>query len=294
MRALWTALLAAAAWTLAGCAPPAPAPSEPAIWRIADTDSEIWLYGSVHLLPPDLRWRGPRLETALAAVDELITETDTSDAAAAEIAALAQRYGTLPEGEQLSARLNEIERALLEKAASDLQLDLAVLQRQRPWLAAVQLSYAAALRAGHRVETGVEAVLLGEAARRGLRVSHLESAEQQIRVLADLSDEDQLRFLSTTLAQLEDGVAMMNETDAAWARGDVAALEARLSADWRETGPGVHEAVILQRNRVWADAIETRLEGSGRVLVVVGAAHLVGEGSVVDVLRARGIAVEGP
>ena len=70
--------------------------------------------------------------------------------------------------------------------------------------------------------------------------------------------------------------------------------EAALAPQWAEAGPAVHEAVILRRNRAWADEIATRLDGSGRVFIAVGAAHLVGDGNVVDLLRARGIAVEGP
>jgi len=52
--------------------------------------------------------------------------------------------------------------------------------------------------------------------------------------------------------------------------------------------------VILRRNRAWVESIVRRLEGSGTLFIAVGAAHLVGEGNVVALLRARGIAVEGP
>jgi hypothetical protein len=67
-----------------------------------------------------------------------------------------------------------------------------------------------------------------------------------------------------------------------------------LDAEWREGGPVLHEAVVLRRNRAWADEIARRLDGSGRIFIAVGAAHLVGQGSVVALLRARGIPVEGP
>jgi uncharacterized protein YbaP (TraB family) len=71
-------------------------------------------------------------------------------------------------------------------------------------------------------------------------------------------------------------------------------LGALLDAQWRQAGPAIHEAVIVDRNRAWADAIAERLDGSGRIFVAVGAAHLVGEENVVELLRERGIEVEGP
>ena len=49
---------------LAGCAQ-----RGPALWRLKDADSEITLFGTVHLLPPDLKWRTPAIDTAFAAAD---------------------------------------------------------------------------------------------------------------------------------------------------------------------------------------------------------------------------------
>lgn len=293
MRTLLSALFALAVAAAGSCAPRAPA-SEPAIWRIADADSEIWLYGTVHLLPLDLAWRGPRLETAFAAADEFITETDTSDAASAEIARLAQELGALPAGETLNARLSADYAARLQRSAEHLGVDPNTLQRQRPWLTALQLSYAMATRAGHRPEAGVEAVLTPQAQTRGMRISHLETPAQQVRILASLSPDDELHFLRLTLDDIEGGADALAAMDQAWARGDVEALSALLEPQWRAAGPGVHNALILDRNRAWADAIEARLEGSGRIFIAVGAAHLVGDGSVVDLMRERGIDVEGP
>lgn len=293
MRTLLTALLSLVAFALSGCAPPA-ARQEPAIWRISDADSEIWLYGTVHLLPPRLRWRGPRFEAAFAAADELVLETDASDQASAQLAALAQPLGALPEGERLSQRLSAAELAALRQAADELRLDFTLLDQQQPWLTALQLSYAAALRAGHRPEAGVESVLVREAQARGMAMSYLETPEQQVRILAGLSPGDQLHFLAITLDDVGGGDELMTAMDRAWARGHVDVLEELLDPQWQSAGNGIHNALILRRNRDWTNQIEARLAGSGRVFIAVGAAHLVGEDSVVDLLRERGIDVEGP
>jgi uncharacterized protein YbaP (TraB family) len=82
--------------------------------------------------------------------------------------------------------------------------------------------------------------------------------------------------------------------DRAWARGELTELGRQLDAQIGEAGPAVHRALITDRNRAWADQIEQRLAGSGKIFIAVGAAHLVGDGNVVALLRARGIEVEGP
>lgn len=292
MRALF-ALFLLAAPALNSCAPP-PQQGEPALWRIADADSEIWLFGTAHMLRPELRWRGPRFNAAFAAAEELVTETDTGPAGAAEAVALSEQLGAMPDGETLSARLGAERQAQLARVADSLRIDSAALEPMRPWLAALRLSYAYAVSRGMRPEAGVENVLSEEARRRGMRLSFLETPEQQVRFLADLPPEEEARFLADTLSEIEADADALAEMDALWARGDTIALAALFDAQWRQGSPAVHEVVILQRNRAWADEIARRLEGDGRIFIAVGAAHLVGEGNVIDLLRARGIEVEGP
>lgn len=293
MRILAAAFLLLMSVAIAGCAPPA-ARGEPALWRIVDQDSEIWLFGTAHMLRPELRWRGPRFEAAFAAAEELVTETDTGPAASEEIQALSLTLGALPADETLSQRLAPEDRARLVRVASELRLDSAGLERMRPWLAALRLSYAYALTRGMRPEAGVESVLSAEARARGLRLSFLETPEHQVRILADLPPHQEARFLADTLREVESDGDAMGAMDALWARGDAAALAQLFDSQWSAMSPELHEAIILRRNRAWADEIEHRLQGEGRVFIAVGAAHLLGEGNVIALLRARGVAVEGP
>lgn len=290
MRALIAALLVLAPLQ-AGCARPA-ADAEPALWRIADEDSEIWLFGTAHMLRPELKWRGPRLNAAFARAEELVTETDTSLEAANQAQTLSAALGTMPAGERLSDRLSADQRARLARVLGTLRMDAAGLETMRPWLAALRISYAYALSRGMRPEAGVESVLGAEARDRGMRMSFLETPEQQVRILAELSPEEELRFFDDTLREAESDA--LDEIDTLWARGDTAALARIFDAQWESVSPTLHEAVILRRNQAWADEIARKLQGEGRVFIAVGAAHLVGEGNVIALLRARGIAVEGP
>ena len=68
---------AAAAALLAACSP---APEKAAdagglpMWVIEDNDSTIYMTGTVHMLPPDVQWRSPRLDKALKDSTELWLE----------------------------------------------------------------------------------------------------------------------------------------------------------------------------------------------------------------------------
>lgn len=294
MRALTSALFAAVLG-LTGCArPPEAAAEGPALWRIADADSEIWLFGTVHLLPAETNWQSQRVREAFAAADELVTEADTSPAATAQFQALTAELGTLPPGENLLEQLDPEGRARLERLAREAGFEPAQFQTVRPWLAAMQLSFYHAARRGHTSEAGVETVLAADAQTQNKRRSFLETPAQQIHILADLAPADQIRFLQATMRQIEEEAGILDQMDRAWARGELDDLGEQLDAQIGEAGPAVHQALIVNRNRAWADAIARRLEGEGRIFVAVGAAHLVGDDSVVAMLRARGIEVEGP
>jgi uncharacterized protein len=297
MRMRSLAFLAALAWLLA-CSPAArPAPAtqpEPALWRIADADSEIWLFGTAHELPTGVRWRGSRVNAAFNAADEIITETDTTPAAITEYQRLATELGTLPPGQSLFTRISAEDRARLDRVARAANLQPEQFTQVRPWLAALQLSIAHEATRGAARENGVETVLLADAQTQHKRLTYFETPSQQVHFLSDLSPADEAHFLSVTLRQIETEGDHADELNAQWARGDTRELGEELDNEMREAGPAVYAALITNRNRAWTDEIQRRLNGSGKVFIAVGAAHLTGDGSVVSLLRQRGVTVEGP
>ncbi len=265
----------------------------PALWRLADEDSEIWLFGTVHVLPPDLVWRTPVVESAFAEADTVVFEADVESAGARYvIAALVARHGGMPKGEWLSARLDPETQARFDRVAQSLGYSSAQFQAMRPWLAALQLSLRFTQAQGGDANAGVEAVLGREAARAGKRLDYLETADEQIGALARLPPADEVAFLAATLRQIEEEAQSVHELDRAWASGDLDAL-ARLSDRMiGEAGPVVKEAILTRRNRAWTERIARLHAGEGRFFIAVGAAHLVGEDNVIDMLRARGLEVE--
>ena len=54
----------------------------------------------------------------------------------------------------------------------------------------------------------------------------------------------------------------------------------------------IHRAALIVRNTDWTRQIEAMMKGSGTAFVAVGAAHLMDQDSVIDMLTARGFTVE--
>ncbi|HWU81250.1 MAG TPA: TraB/GumN family protein, partial [Caulobacter sp.] len=51
------------------------ASAAPAMWEVRDKDSVVYLFGSMHVLRPEVRWRTTAFDRAYAAADRVWFET---------------------------------------------------------------------------------------------------------------------------------------------------------------------------------------------------------------------------
>jgi uncharacterized protein len=274
---------------IAGLAAAAPVAAEPGMWVIRDHDSTIYLFGTVHALKPDVKWRSAGLDKALAAVGELVLEVSGMDDPASMLP-LFRAHGMDP-ANPLSRKLKPADWARLTAAAKDMGLPPQALEPMRPWLAALMISVAPLVKAGYDPKSGVELVLTGDAKSAGKPILALESAEQQIKFFADLSPKAELEYLVATLDTYDQAAVKLNAMVTAWESGDTSKLETQFLEESGFTDD-LYETIVVRRNRAWADQLKAKLAGSGVSFVAVGAGHLVGPDSVQQELRKRGVKVE--
>jgi uncharacterized protein YbaP (TraB family) len=192
----------------------------------------------------------------------------------------------------LSSRLNAEQRKKLEKIATTYNFPVVTLEPMRPWLAALALAVGPIMKAGYDPKAGVERMLSAQAVAEGDKIRGFETAEEQIRMLAELSDAEQVAFLVSVLDDLEKGLDLLDKLAKAWIDGDTDTIT-RLSVDEiKQEAPTVYQKLIVQRNIAWSEKIAVILKGSGVQQIAVGAAHLVGPDSVQAQLAKRGIKVE--
>lgn len=277
---------------LAGCSVEA-AQARPPVWVVRDADSELVLFGSVHVLPPGLDWRPPELTGALAKADDLWFELPIDPASEAKVGQLAMERGMLPEGQSLSALLSPEGRERLQTVARDLSLSTAVLDRLEPWFAEIVLAGAQFRKAGADASSGVEKQIAASAPASAQRRA-FETPEEQIGIFDAAPRDQQLASLEQTLRELLEDPRAYDDLIAHWMAGDLAGLDQDSLAPLREAAPGLYARLVSQRNARWMKALKTRLDGSGRTVVVVGVGHLVGAEGLPTQLRALGYEVEGP
>jgi len=149
------------------------------------------------------------------------------------------------------------------------------------------------MRLGFDPEAGVDPQVAKWATAQGKAVRSLESNEAQFRIFAELTPTQEAEFLAVTLRQIREAPRMLKEMLAAYRRGDTAGIERTLNAGLDDF-PGLRARLLKDRHDKWLPQIEKMIAQGGNHVIVVGAGHLVGPDSVVAMLRARGIRIEGP
>ena len=260
---------------------------DPAAWHVSGEDSEIWLLGSIHYLRQQDYPLPPLIDDLYRQADTLVMELDLDDLDLQAMQSSFMKAGMLSASMTLQTVLGAETYRLTETRAADLGLPLIMLQHLEPWLVALTLMDLGMSRLGYQADQGIEQYLLRRSLADGKEILGLESLADQIGIFDTLSWADQEALLLQTLTDLQAPDAEMAGLLNAWRSGSLNELANELSADFDEF-PELGAALIGERNKRWAVRLEELLEGNGRYLVVVGALHLVGENSVIELLSARG------
>lgn len=284
-RRLCTGLISAMALAIAG-----PALAEPALWAIKDKDSTIYLFGTIHVLKPDTKWRSPKIDQAFQSSGDLTLEIVGADDPAV-MRPLVMKYGLDPKN-PLSGKIGPEAFKHASELAQGAGVPPQALETMRPWFAAISLSMTPVIKAGYDPRSGVDQVLAKAAVEAGKVKNGLETPDQQIRFFADMPAKTEADFLRSTLDEMDGGVAKLDKMVAAWAAGDIAELERQFVSEMKGQYPGLYDLLLVKRNQDWANQLKTKLAGSGVSFVAVGSGHLVGPDSVQAQLAKLGIKAE--
>lgn len=277
--------------TVAALASPASAAAaRPALWAVADADTTIYLFGTIHLLPEKYQWRTATFDQAVAGSQQLVVETIVDDKDPTKLMSVLSALAFSPGQPPLAQRVPPAKRAALAAAVAKSGFPPQALDRMETWAAAFMLLGNQFKDMGLKGAEGVEAVLRNSFASNGKPIGELESNSEQLGFFDTLPENAQRQLLEGAIDAPQ---AMSKDFDrmvAAWARGDVKAIARTFNEDLAGS-PELQHALIKRRNANWSRWIEHRLAAPGSVLVAVGAGHLAGSDSVIDMLKKDGYRV---
>ncbi len=267
---------------------PATQQNGPALWKVEDEDTTIYLFGTIHILPANVQWFRGNIARALETSDTLVTEIPEGAMDGAAMQATVMAKGTLPEGKSLRSFLNPEQRKQYEAALAQLGAPAGAFDRYEPWLAGITLAVMPLIMNGYDPESGAESVIEAAAPADAARLA-LETAEHQLDFFDKLPPKSQVAFMMSSAKDLNRVVAMTDQMLNEWLEGDADSLARVMNAEM--TDPVLTAVLLHSRNERWAEWIDARMDEPGQVFIAVGAGHLAGEKSVQDYLAQRDITV---
>jgi uncharacterized protein len=259
-----------------------------ALWEIHGKHNTIYLLGSIHVLRPSDYPLAPELLDAYTHVQSIYMEVNLQDIDAQSMQAELLASAMLRDGRTLPGILGKQRYDHAAALAHDVGVDLSNFDQFAPWFAAEAISQLQLMQLGFQPQSGVEMYFLQRAKSDAKSVAGLETVHDQIALFDALPMDAQAEYLLSSLEEAHDLPKEVDSMVKAWNRGDTLWFERQLKSEFGRD-PSLYQSVLVARNRKWIPKIEALLKEDKNYLIIVGTGHLVGAGSVIDLLKKDGI-----
>ena len=135
---------------------------------------------------------------------------------------------------------------------------------------------------------GVDAFFHTRAVADGKAEGQLETVQEQIGFIAAMGEGNDSEFILLSLKDLTETGNVIDGMIGAWRSGDAQGLSELFVEDMKVEAPALYDTLLLERNLKWIPQIHRMLQDADTEFVLVGAAHIVGENGLLDLLSQEG------
>jgi uncharacterized protein len=267
--------------------------AHPALWTVHSPTATAYILGSIHLLPPNMLWRTPAINSALEASDVYVFEAPLDSAGMAAVTAFVREHGLLPPGETLPSLLDGRAQKDFHDAVALTDLPENRLDNMRPWLASIALETAYMEKQHYSPMSGVDRQVFDIATAHGKSIRCFETVDQQLSLLTPPDEKLEVQEFDVDIRQFKTEMSSLGPFVDAWASGKAERVGALLNKDLDEE-PGARKALIDDRNKAWLTKLDGMMSEHHTYFITVGAGHLVGPRGVPALLKAKGFRVDSP
>jgi hypothetical protein len=293
------ALFAGLVWHGSASAAPAAEPppvlakikAHPALWIVHSRTATAYLFGSIHLLPPNIDWHSHAVDQAMAASDIFVFEAPLGDTGLEQSQAFVRANGMLPPDVSLPSLLDAQARKDYRAAVLASHVSPDALVHMRPWLATVVLETAFLEAAHYSPTSGVDRQVYALAKAEDKPVETFETVNGQLALLMPKQQKLEVQEFDAAIKELMSDMSEIGGLVDAWSEGHMDEV-ARLMNKGLAGTPGAMKMLIYDRNARWADRMNTMLATHHTYFITVGAGHLAGPRGLPALLAARGYRVE--
>lgn len=268
--------------------------AQSSVWKVSKGNDHIFIGGTVHLLPVSEFPLPKEFNQAYSKSDSIVLETKLPDASDTDFQMKMMQQMTYGQGQTISDFISVKTKQKLSQYISSLGINLTMLEHFKPGFLLTMLAQFEAQKAQLSGE-GVDIFYSKKASRDNKSIAYLESVEFQLEMISNIGIGDEERFIKSNIRQMEDFEQMFLAVLKAWRVGDEYQLNT-LAIEPMKEDPNTLKQLLTDRNKNWIPHIERMFANTGKSsdkeFVLVGVAHLVGDKSVLALLKAKGYRVE--
>lgn len=259
-----------------------------ALWELHGKHNTVYILGSIHVLRPSDYPLAPAVLNAYGNAKSIFMEVDLQQIDSQQMQMELLASARLPEGKTLPDIMGKQRYERAGALAREVGIDISIFDAFAPWFVAEAISQLQLQKLGFQPTSGVEMFFLEHARSDGKSVAGLETVHDQIALFTALSLDAQAEYLISSLEEAHDLPKEVDDLVHAWQRGDTVWFADQLKSEFGRD-PALYQSVLVARNRKWVPKIEALLNDDQNYLVIVGTGHLVGKGSVIELLGKDGI-----
>jgi len=258
------------------------------MWQAQRDGQTLHILANIPIMSADIASRlADEIDQAFRSSSLVIFESDPDPDRRKEKMKMIAAISRYPEGESLTRKLPRRVAVEFETFNRNMAIDSDGMDRLRPWMAAQKIIQIASIQSRIRMADDLEQMFYSRAVHDDKAISFLNSTEDTINLYSGMSEERQIQMLQKALRDSRSISNTMAAVENAWRAGDEATATRIITKNYSGYD-GLHEELFTSRNETWAGKLDAHRGVEDHVFVLVNISHLVGPGSLLDQLRARG------
>lgn len=262
--------------------------AESSVWKLDADNGSFYLAGSCHVLRNSDYPLPEEFETAYDDADQVIFETDIEALIRQDVQLLLISKGMYTGGDTLEKKLSKKAYASLVKYCNDRSMPIALFQNFKPWMVTMTLLVLELEKHGISPADGLDIYFHNKAKKDGKQTGGLEDVDRHIELVSSFEEEFDDSIVESFIQEVGEVQVIMEDLIKSWRVGGVAEIDKYLLDNMRKEFPKLYKRLLTDRNRDWIPHLEILISSGKRTLVIVGVGHLVGEESVINLLKSKG------
>ena len=250
----------------------------------------LHFFGALHFGTEQMYPLPQVLEDAYHADNAVAFETNLGELSTPQFNAMMTDMGRQSDGTHLSQNLKPDTWKALSAISLKLGYSPEYIDTLQSWYCASSLTSAALKLAGLNSHLGIDGYIFQRSVIEQKPVICLETPQKQLELLASINPETDEIFIQHTVKDLADMAKFSHEMLDFWLEGNAKGL-AKLVEDGFENNDSLQKLMLEDRNRQWFNKLHNANAQNLSVLSVVGAGHLVGPNSILNLFREYGYVV---